>query len=44
MAASSDEAARRAWVVHGGDGGLYGRGEYRIGSVQQVLPEPGEIF
>ncbi|MGW0798511.1 hypothetical protein [Streptomyces sp. NPDC002692] len=44
MAASSGEAAARAWTVHGGDGGLYGRGGYRITSVQQVLPEPGEVF
>lgn len=44
MAASSGEAAARAWTIHGGDGGLHGRGGYRIASVQQVLPEPGEVF
>ena len=44
MAASADEAAGRAWAVHGRDGGLYQRGSYRIASVEQVLPEPGELF
>lgn len=44
MAASPGEAAARAWAVHGRDGGLYGRGGYRITSVRQVLPEPGEVF
>ncbi|MGW1008294.1 hypothetical protein [Streptomyces sp. NPDC002520] len=44
MAASADEAAERAWALHGKDGGLYQRGSYRIASVEQVLPEPGEIF
>ncbi|MEW2161356.1 hypothetical protein AB0950_40245 [Streptomyces sp. NPDC007189] len=44
MAASADAAAERAWAVHGKDGGLYQRGGYRIASVEQVLPEPGELF
>jgi hypothetical protein len=45
MAASPDEAAARAWAVHGRDGGLYQqRGGYRIASVTQILPEPGELF
>ncbi|MEU5599935.1 hypothetical protein [Streptomyces sp. NPDC020298] len=44
MAASPDEAAERAWAVHGRDGGLYQRGGYRITSVEQALPEPGELF
>ncbi|MEU6370301.1 hypothetical protein ABZ876_32415 [Streptomyces sp. NPDC046931] len=44
MAASADEAAERAWAVHGRDDGLYQRGRYRIASVEQVLPEPGELF
>ncbi|MEU9446177.1 hypothetical protein AB0D42_36035 [Streptomyces sp. NPDC048304] len=44
MAASADEAAERAWALHGKDGGLYQGGSYRIASVEQVLPEPGEIF
>lgn len=44
MAASPGEAAARSWAVHGRGGGLYGRGRYRITSVQQVLPEPGEVF
>ncbi|MCX5269981.1 hypothetical protein [Streptomyces sp. NBC_00199] len=45
MAASPGEAAGQAWAVHGGDGGLYRRGGgYRIASVEQALPEPGELF
>lgn len=44
MAASADEAAARAWAIHGRDGGLYQRGGYRIAAVGQVLPEPGELF
>lgn len=44
MTASPGEAAARAWAIHGGDGGLYQRGGYRIASVTQILPEPGEIF
>jgi hypothetical protein len=44
MAASPDEAAERAWAIHGKDGGLYQRGGHRIASVKQVLPEPGELF
>ncbi|MFF1548103.1 hypothetical protein [Streptomyces sp. NPDC058291] len=45
MAASPDEAAERAWTIHGRDGGLYQRGGgYRITSVEQILPEPGELF
>ncbi|MEV6841365.1 hypothetical protein AB0N17_44100 [Streptomyces sp. NPDC051133] len=43
-AASADEAAERAWAVHGRAGGLYQRGSYRIASVEHVLPEPGELF
>ncbi|MFE9454552.1 hypothetical protein [Streptomyces sp. NPDC006739] len=44
MAPSADAAAERAWAVHGRDGGLYPRGGYRIASVTQMLPEPGEFF
>jgi hypothetical protein len=44
MAASPDRAAEKAWTVHGRDGGLYQRGGYRITSVEQALPEPGELF
>ncbi|MFF8432472.1 hypothetical protein ACF07Y_46640 [Streptomyces sp. NPDC016566] len=44
MAASADNAAGRAWAVHGGEGGLYQHTGYRIASVEQVLPEPGELF
>ncbi|MEU2688948.1 hypothetical protein ABZ654_34730 [Streptomyces hygroscopicus] len=44
MAASPDEADARAWAIHGRDGGLYQRGGYRIASVTQILPEPGELF
>ncbi|MFE2282500.1 hypothetical protein ACFXAE_35775 [Streptomyces sp. NPDC059454] len=44
MAASPGEAAARAWAIHGRDGGLYQRGGYRIASVTQILPEPGELF
>ncbi|MGW5611661.1 hypothetical protein ACWEWI_37500 [Streptomyces sp. NPDC003753] len=44
MAPSADAAAERAWAIHGKDGGLYQRGGYRIASVEQVLPEPGELF
>ncbi|AKZ53054.1 hypothetical protein SAM23877_7664 [Streptomyces ambofaciens ATCC 23877] len=44
MAASPDEAGRRARGIHKGDDGLNQGSNYRITSVQQVLPEPGEIF
>ncbi|MET8956795.1 hypothetical protein [Streptomyces sp. NPDC004533] len=44
MAASPDEAAAKAWAVHGRNGGLYQRGGYRIASVTQILPGPGELF
>ncbi|WRZ95554.1 hypothetical protein OHB54_45070 [Streptomyces sp. NBC_01007] len=44
MAASPDGAAEKAWTVHGRDGGLYQRGGYRITSVEQALPEAGELF
>jgi hypothetical protein len=44
MAASPGEAAARAWAIHERDGGLYQRGGYRIASVTQILPEPGELF
>ncbi|MGX1541047.1 hypothetical protein [Streptomyces adustus] len=43
MAASPGGAAERARTVHGRDGGLYQRGGYRITSVEQALPEPGEL-
>ncbi|WP_406840943.1 hypothetical protein ACICHK_40280 [Streptomyces sp. AHU1] len=44
MAASPDGAAEKAQAVHGRDGGLYQRGGYRITSVEQALPEAGELF
>ncbi|MER6227198.1 hypothetical protein ABT189_42740 [Streptomyces sp900105755] len=44
MAASPDEAAVKAWAIHGRNGGLYQLGGYRIASVTQILPEPGELF
>ncbi|MET7665912.1 hypothetical protein ABZS99_45560 [Streptomyces sp. NPDC005463] len=44
MASSLSEAAHRAWTVYGRPGGLYQRGAYRIASVEQVLPEPGELL
>ncbi|MEV6196522.1 hypothetical protein AB0M19_29455 [Streptomyces sp. NPDC051920] len=44
MEATPDRAAEKAWTVHGRDGGLYQRGGYRITSVEQALPEPGELF
>ncbi|MET7988641.1 MULTISPECIES: hypothetical protein [unclassified Streptomyces] len=44
MEATPDRAAEKAWTVHGREGGLYQRGGYRIASVEQVLPEPGELF
>lgn len=44
MASSLGEAAHRAWTVYGRPGGLYQQGEYRITSVEQVLPEPGELL
>ncbi|MEV8037515.1 hypothetical protein [Streptomyces sp. NPDC086182] len=44
MAASPDGAAEKAWTVHGREGGLYQRGGYRITSVEQALPEAGELF
>ncbi|MFE5406792.1 hypothetical protein ACFQ9Z_36975 [Streptomyces sp. NPDC056580] len=44
MAASAEAAAERAWAVHGKDGGLYRRAGCRIASVEQVLPEFGELF
>lgn len=44
MAASPDEAAVKAWAIHGRNGGLYQRSGYRIASVTQILPEPGELF
>ncbi|MGW6362192.1 hypothetical protein ACWFR5_45275 [Streptomyces sp. NPDC055092] len=42
MASSLGEAAHRAWT--GRPGGLYQQGAYRIASVEQVLPEPGELL
>jgi hypothetical protein len=44
MAASPGEAAARAWAIRERDGGLYQHGGYRIASVAQILPEPGELF
>ncbi|MFF2430863.1 hypothetical protein [Streptomyces mirabilis] len=44
MASSISEAAHRAWTVYGRPGGLYQQGAYRITSVEQVLPEPGELL
>ncbi|MFE2944931.1 hypothetical protein ACFXKG_38740 [Streptomyces sp. NPDC059255] len=44
MASSLSEAAHRAWTVYGRPDGLYQRGAYRISSVEQVLPEPGELL
>ncbi|WP_217576148.1 hypothetical protein [Streptomyces sp. GbtcB7] len=44
MASSLGEAAHRAWTVYGRPGGLYQQGSYRITSVEQVLPEPGELL
>ncbi|MGW5367483.1 hypothetical protein ACWER6_29215 [Streptomyces sp. NPDC004009] len=44
MAAPAEEVARRAWAVHGKDGGLYRRTGCRIASIEQVLPEFGELF
>lgn len=44
MASSLSEAAHRAWTIYGRPGGLYQQGAYRIVSVEQVLPEPGELL
>ncbi|MFF7975928.1 hypothetical protein [Streptomyces sp. NPDC007905] len=44
MAASAGEATERAWAVHGKGGGPYRRTGGRIASVEQVLPEFGELF
>ncbi|MEV4974994.1 hypothetical protein [Streptomyces scopuliridis] len=44
MASSLSEAAHRAWTVYGRPGGLYRQSAYRITSVEQVLPEPGELL
>ncbi|MFJ8195127.1 hypothetical protein ACIQ8D_36140 [Streptomyces sp. NPDC096094] len=44
MAASADEAAVQARAGNGRDGDSFQRGRYRIASVVQALPEPGEIF
>ncbi|MFG3208002.1 hypothetical protein [Streptomyces sp. NPDC048192] len=44
MAATPGEAAAKAQAVHARDGGLYQRGGYHIASVEQALPEPGELF
>ncbi|MFJ5273836.1 hypothetical protein [Streptomyces sp. NPDC088358] len=44
MAASSTKASDKAWAIHGKIGGLYQGGGYRITSVGQVLPEPGEFL
>lgn len=44
MASSLSEAAHRPWAVCGGPDGPYRRGGYRIISVEQVLPELGELL
>ncbi|MEU6603179.1 hypothetical protein [Streptomyces flaveolus] len=44
MAATPGEAAAKAQAIHARDGGLYRRGGYQIASVEQALPEPGELF
>ncbi|MFE3144892.1 hypothetical protein [Streptomyces scopuliridis] len=44
MASSLGEAAHRAWTVYGRPGGLYQQDQYRITSVEQILPEPGELL
>ncbi|MFD4711948.1 hypothetical protein ACFWN5_20075 [Streptomyces sp. NPDC058430] len=44
MASSLGEAAHRAWGVYGRPDGLYQQGAYRIASVEQVLPKPGELL
>ncbi|MER5466511.1 hypothetical protein ABT010_38965 [Streptomyces sp. NPDC002668] len=44
MASSLGEAAHRVWTVYGRPSGLYQQGAYRITSVEQVLPEPGELL
>ncbi|MET7289728.1 hypothetical protein [Streptomyces sp. NPDC005573] len=44
MSPSPERAVEQAWAVHGRDGGLYQRGGYRIISVEQALPGPGELF
>ncbi|MFF4457900.1 hypothetical protein [Streptomyces goshikiensis] len=44
FAASSGEAVERAQSMFGRPGSIYQAGEYRITSVEQVLPEPGEFF
>ncbi|MEU8465108.1 hypothetical protein [Streptomyces sp. NPDC029003] len=44
MADSLSDAATRAWTFHGRPGGIYRQGAYRITAIEQVLPEPGELF
>ncbi|MFC9673783.1 hypothetical protein [Streptomyces sp. NPDC056949] len=44
MASSLSEAAYWPWAVYGRPDGPYRQGEYRITSVEQVLPEPGELL
>ncbi|WP_432182870.1 hypothetical protein [Streptomyces sp. NBC_00063] len=44
MASSLGEAAHWPWVVCGRPDGPYRQGEYRITSVEQVFPEPGELL
>ncbi len=44
VVAPAVEAAGRAWAVHGKDGGLHRCAGCRIASVEQVLPELGELF
>ncbi len=44
MASSLSEAAHLACTAYGREGGLYHKTGYRISSVRQVLPEPGELL
>ncbi|MFE6804924.1 hypothetical protein [Streptomyces sp. NPDC057681] len=44
MASSLSEAAHRPWAFCGRPDGPYRQGGYRITSVEQVLPEPGELL
>ncbi|WSA74178.1 hypothetical protein OG930_45450 [Streptomyces sp. NBC_01799] len=44
MASSLSEAAHWPWAVYGRPDGPYQQGGYWITSVEQVLPEPGELL
>ncbi|NXY98678.1 hypothetical protein HYE82_30730 [Streptomyces sp. BR123] len=44
MAGSLSEAASRAWNAYGRPDGPYRGNGHQITSVEQVLPEPGELF